>query len=226
METHARTVKLNGTSFAAPKVSGLIVKMLRLDPSLSNQRILDILQNTSDDVLGFDQGSINRLGALAVISEKYAVLRTSRHVFFLIFEALCILALFCVGLLIVVPVPEFLFRVTFPARWESTRIRRIERIMDSDRKRPRDVRYIINCLLPGYARLFESANRALLKIGKPAVKYLARAYPYKPSNEFGDFQTCIHELIEEIGGKEAEEFIRSEREGQDEMVDANSCCHE
>ena len=226
METHARTVKLNGTSFAAPKVSGLIVKMLRLDPSIENRRILDILQNTSDDVLGFEQGCVNRLNALAAISDKYAVLRRVRQVFLLVFEALCIMALFGVALLIVVPVPEFLFRVTFPSRWEIIKIRRIDRIMGGDRRRPGDIRYIINCLFPGYTRLFESADRALLRIGEPAVKYLVRAYPYKPSNEFGDFQTCIYKLIEEIGGKEAEEFIRSERECQDEMCEPDSCSHE
>jgi hypothetical protein len=43
IETHARTVNLNGTSFAAPKVSGVIAKMLRLEPSLDNQQILKSL---------------------------------------------------------------------------------------------------------------------------------------------------------------------------------------
>lgn len=226
METRARLVRLNGTSFAAPKVSGLIVKMLTLDPSLSNRRILDILQNTSDDVLGFEQGSVNRLGALAAISGKYAVLRTAGQVFFLLFEALCVLALICVGLLIVVPVPEFLFRATFPSRWEAIRIGKINRIMDSGRRRPKDIKYVIDCLLPGYARLFDSAHKALLKLGEPAVKYLVRAYPYKPSTEFGDFQTCIREIIEEIGGKQAEEFIRSEQEHRDEMFESESNCQE
>lgn len=226
METHARTVNLNGTSFAAPKVSGLIVKMLRLDSSIENRRILDILQNTSDDVLGFEHGSINSLNALAVVSGKYAVLRRTRQVFFLIFETLCIIALLGVGLLVVIPVPEFLFRVTCSSRWEAGKIRRIDRVMSSDNRRPREIKYIVNCLLPTYTRLFDRANRALLEIGGPAVKYLIRAYPYKSSNEFGDFQTCIYELIEKIGGEEAEEFIRSELESQDEIFEPDSCCHE
>ncbi|UCE49641.1 MAG: S8/S53 family peptidase, partial [Phycisphaerales bacterium] len=51
MEEHCRTVELNGTSFAAPKVSGVIVKMLRLNPSLENHQILEILQDTSNEVL-------------------------------------------------------------------------------------------------------------------------------------------------------------------------------
>jgi subtilisin family serine protease len=34
IETHSRSVELNGTSFAAPKVTGVIVKMLQLYPSL------------------------------------------------------------------------------------------------------------------------------------------------------------------------------------------------
>ena len=223
-ETHARTVNLNGTSFAAPKVSGLIVRMLRLDSTIENRRILDILENTSDDVLGFEQGSVNSLNALAAVSEKYAVLRRARQVFFLIFEGLCIIALFGVGLLIVIPMPEFLFRATFPSRWEAVKIRRIDKIMSSDRRHPRDIKYIVNCLFPGYARLFDRANRALLKIDEPAVEYLIRAYPYKPSNEFGDFQSCIYELIEKIGGEEAEQFIRSERECQDEICEPDSCC--
>ena len=225
-ETHARTVNLNGTSFAAPKVSGLIVKILRHNRSIENRRILDILQDTAGHVVGFEHGSINSLNALAAVSEKYAVLRRARQVFFLTFEALCIIALFGVGLLIVVPVPEFLFRVIFPSRWEAVKIRRIDKIMGSDRKRSRDIKYIINCLFPSYTRLFERANRALLEMDEPAVKYLIRAYPYKPSNEFGDFQTCIYELIEKIGGEEAEEFIRSEREGQDEICESDSCCHD
>ena len=222
IETHARTVKLNGTSFAAPKVSGLIVKILRLDASLENQQILDILQNTSDDVLGFEQGSINRLNALAAISEKYAALRKAKQAFFLILEAVCIIAFVFVGLLIVIPMPEYLFRVLFPSRWMAIKIRRIDKIMGNERKRPRDIRYIINCLFPGYAQLFERANEALLEIGEPAVKHLIRTYPYKPCNEFGDFTTCIYNLIEEIGGKEAEEFLRSEKEIQDAICNPDS----
>jgi hypothetical protein len=217
METHARAVKLNGTSFAAPKVSGLIVKMLRLKPSLENQQIFQIIQNTSDDVFGFEQGSINRLNALAAISEKYAALRKTGQVFLVILEAVCMIAFIFVGLLIVIPMPEFLFRALFPSSWMAIKIRRIDRIMDNETKRPRDIRYIINCLFPGYNRLFERANKALLKIGAPAVKYLIRAYPYKSRNEFGDFMTCIYNLIEKIGGSEAEEFLRSEQESQDDI---------
>ncbi len=207
IETHARTVKLNGTSFAAPKVSGLIVKMLCLEPSLEKQQILEILQDTSYDVLGFEQGSINRVNALAAISEKYAALRKAKQAFFVLLEAVCIIIFVCVGLLIVIPMPEFLFRVLFPSRWTEIKIRRINKIMANDRKRPKDIRYIINCLFPGYAQLFERANKALLTIGEPAVKHLIRAYPYKACNEFGDFTTCIYNLIKEIGGKEAEEFL-------------------
>lgn len=223
IETHSRTVKLNGTSFAAPKVSGLIVKMLRLEPSLENQQILDILQNTSDDVLGFEQGSINRLNALAAISEKYAALRKAKQAFFVILEAVCIIVFVFVGLLVVIPMPEFLFRVLFPSRWMAIKIRRIDKIMGNDRKRHRDIRYIINCLFPGYGQLFERANKALLKISGPTVKHLIRAYPYKACNEFGDFKTCIYNLIEEIGGEEAAEFLQSEQECQDETCEPDSC---
>jgi hypothetical protein len=222
METNTRAVKLNGTSFAAPKVSGLIVKMLQLKPSLENRQILEIIQNTSEDVLGFEHGSINRLNALAAISEKYAVLRKAGQVFIVILEAVSIIAFIFVGLLIVIPMPEFIFRVVLPSRWMAIKIRRIDKIMANDRKRPRDIKYIINCLFPGYSRLFERANKALLEIGEPAVKHLIRAYPYKSCNEFGDFTTCIYSLIEEIGGKEAEEFFRSEQENQDYVFEPDS----
>jgi len=225
-ETHARRVSLNGTSFAAPKVSGLIVRMLRLHSAIENRRILDILQDTSDDVLGFEQGSVNSLNTLAAVSGKYAVLRRARQVFLVIFEGLCIIALFGTGLLIVIPVPEFLFRAALPSRWEAVKITRIERIMAGDKRRPREIKYIINCLFPAYTRLFERARGALLKMGEPAVRYLVRAYPYKPSNEFGDFQSCIYELIERIGGQEAEQFIRSERQRQDDSCEPGSCSHE
>jgi len=222
IETHARTVKLNGTSFAAPKVSGVMVKMLQLEPFLENRQILEILQNTSDAVLGFEQGSMNRLNALSAISEKYAALRKARQAFFVFLEVVCIIALVCVGLLIVIPIPEFLFRVLFPSRWMAIRMRKIDKIMTDDRKRPRNIRYIINCLFPGYVQLFERANKALLEIGEPAVKHLIRAYPYKPCNEFGDFTTCIYNLIDEIGGKEAEEFLQSEQESQSDICGRDS----
>ena len=222
METRARTVVLDGTSFAAPKVSGVIVKMLRLEPSLDKQHILEILQNTSDDVVGFKQGSINRLNALSVINEKYAALRNTRQAFLVLLEAVCFIALVYVGLLIFIPIPEFLFRVLFPSSWMGIKIRKIDKIMISNRKRPRDIRYIINCLFPGYSQLFERANKALLEIGEPAVKHLIGAYPYKPCNEFGDFTTCIYNLIHEIGGREAEEFLRSEQEGQDDICRQDS----
>jgi hypothetical protein len=223
IETHARRVTLNGTSFAAPRVSGLIVKMLRLEPSLENQQILEILQNTANDVVGFEQGSMNRLNALAVISDKYAALKGVRRAFLVVIEAACIMIFVCVGLLVVIPVPELVFRVSFPARWIAVKIRRIDKITASDRKRPRDFRYIINCLFPDYTELFERANKAILEIGEPAVKHLIRAYPYKASNEFGDFKTCIYNLIEEIGGEQAAEFIRSEQESQDEIHETDSC---
>jgi len=212
IETRARTVTLNGTSFAAPKVSGVIVKLLRLDPSLENRQILKILQNTSDDVLGFEHGSLNRLSALSAISDKYAALEKARRVFLVVLQAVCVIVLIGAGLIIIIPVPGFVFRVLFPSRWIALKIRRIDKIMSSDRKRPRDIRYIINCLFPGYSALFERAGRALLEIGEPAVKHLIRAYPYKPRDEFGDFATCIYNLIQEIGGSEAEEFIRAEDE--------------
>jgi hypothetical protein len=217
IETQSRVVKLNGTSFAAPRVSGLIVKMLQLKPSLENRQVLEIIQNTSDNVLGFEQGSINRLNALAAISEKYAALRKAGQVFIVILEAICIIVFLFVGLLIIIPVPEFLFRVVFPSHWMAVKIRKIDRIMGNERKRPRDIRYIINCLFPGYGRLFERAKKALLETGEPAVRHLIRAYPYKSCNEFGDFTTCIYNLIEEIGGREAGEFLRSEKESQDDM---------
>ena len=222
IETHSRAVKLNGTSFAAPKVSGLIVKMLQIKPSLENQQILEIIQNTSDEVLGFEQGSINRLNALAAISEKYAALRKAGQVFLVIIEAICIIAFIFVGLLIVIPMPGFMFRVVFPSTWMAIKIRKIDKIMGNGRKSPRDIRYIINCLFPGYGRLFERANKALLTMGEPAVKHLIRAYPYKSCNEFGDFTTCIYNLIEEIGGREAEEFLRSEQESQDDTLQPDS----
>ena len=222
IETRARTVMLNGTSFAAPKVSGLIVKMLRLEPFLDKQHILEILQNTSDNVIGFKQGSINRLSALSAISEKYAALRKARQAFLLLLKAVCLIVLVFVGLLIVIPIPEFLFRVLFPSRWMGMRIKKIDKIMNGDRKRPRDIRYIINCLFPGYDPLFERANRALLEIGEPAVKYLIRAYPYKPCNEFGDFATCVYNLIDLIGGREAEEFLQSEQERQNDICGRDS----
>jgi|GEM_PF-2024218 len=222
METHSRAVKLNGTSFAAPKVSGLIVKMLQLEPSLEKRQILDILQNTSDEVLGFEQGSINRLNALAAISERYAALRKTRQMFFVTLEVASIVVFVCVGLLIVIPLPEFLFRVLFPSQWTAVKIRKINRIMTLEEKRPRDVRYIINCLFPGYGQLFERAGTALREIGKPAVKHLIRAYPYKARDEFGDFKTCLYSLIEEIGGKEAEAFLQSEQESQDATLDSKT----
>jgi hypothetical protein len=222
IETHARRVKLNGTSFAAPKVSGLIVKMLQLKPSLKNHQILQIIQKTSGDVQGFEQGSINRLNTLAAISGKYAALRKIGQAFLIILEAICIIVFIFVGLLIVIPIPEFLFRVIFPLRWMAIKTRKIDKIMDNHIKRPRDIRYIINCLYPGYTQLFVKANKALLEIGEPAVKYLIQAYPYKPCDEFGDFSTCIYKLIEEIGGREAEEFFRSEQENQDDVFEPDS----
>jgi hypothetical protein len=222
IETSARTVMLNGTSFAAPRVSGVIVKMLRLDPSLDNQRILEILQDTSDDVLGFEHGSLNRLSALSAVSDKYAALKKARRVFLGVLQAVCIIVLIGAGLLIIIPVPGFVFRALFPSRWMAFRIRKIEKIMASSRKRPRDIKYIINCLFPGYSPLFERANKALLEIGKPAVKHLIGAYPYKPCDEFGDFMTCIYNLIHKIGGTEAEEFLRAEHERQNDICGLGS----
>jgi hypothetical protein len=222
METHSRTVELNGTSFAAPKASGVIVKMLQLDPSLENRQMLEILQETSDDVLGFEQGSMNRLNALAAISGKYLILKKTRHTLFVFLQAICILIVVCVGFLLVIPIPEFLFRVLLPGRWMAIRMRKIDKIMSGDTKRRRDIRYIINCLFPGYSQLFERANLALLDIGEPAVTQLIRAYPYKPCNEFGDYATCVHNLIDKIGGKEAEEFLRAEQERQNDICEQES----
>jgi len=216
IETHSRAVALNGTSFAAPKVSGVIVKMLQMNPSFENPQLLEILQTTSDDVLGFEQGAMNRLNALASISGTYSMLKKTRHAFFMGLQVVCMLVVVCAGLLLFAPIPEFLFRVLLPNRWVTLKMRKINRIMATDTRRPRAIRYIIDCLFPGYAQLFERANRALVEIGEPAVPELMRAYPYKPCNEFGDFATCVHDLIGQIGGKEAEAFFRAELERQEE----------
>ena len=90
--------------------------------------------------------------------------------------------------------------------------------MAANTKSPRAIRTIIDCLFPAYAQLFERANRALLEIGEPAVPELMRAYPYKPCNEFGDFATCVHDLIGKIGGREAEAFFQAEQERQEEFA--------
>lgn len=217
METRARTVELNGTSFAAPKVSGVIIKMLRLDPSLENWRILRILQDTSDDVIGFEQGSLNRLNALSAISKQYSVLKKTRNAFLVSLQAICVLVVVCAVFLIVIAALEFSFRVLLPSHWMAVKIRKIDRIMAGDMKRPGQIKYIIDCLYPGYSELFERAGGALLEIGEPAVPQLIRAYPYKPANEFGDFATCVHELIEKIGGTEAEEFLQAEQERQEDL---------
>jgi hypothetical protein len=213
IRTYARTITLNGTSFAAPRVSGLIVKMLRLKPSLETREILAILQATAEDVTGFGQGCINRLNALAAISNKYALVRKVRNAFFVFVEVICIAVLAGIGLLIVIPMPEFLFRVVFPSHWVMTKMRHIDKIMARKRKRARDFRYIIDCLLPGYPLLFSTARQALLTIGEPTVKHLVRAYPYKANDEFGDFKTCVCNLIKEIGGPQATVFLQSEQEG-------------
>ena len=217
IETHSRTVALNGTSFAAPKVSGVIVKMLQLDPSLENPQLLEILQKTSDQVLGFEQGAMNRLSALASISGKYSMLKKTRHTLFIGLQVACVLVLVCAGLLLIIPIPEFLFRVLLPHHWVTIKTRKIDKIMAANTKRPRAIRYIIDCLFPGYSQLFKRANRALLEIGEPAVPELMRAYQYKPCNEFGDFASCVFDLIGEIGGKEAEAFFRAEQERQDDI---------
>jgi hypothetical protein len=217
IETHSRSVELNGTSFAAPKVTGVIVKMLQLCPPLEKRQILEILQDTSDDVLGFEQGSMNRLNALAAISGKYSVLKKTRQLLLILLQAVCVLVIVCAVLLLVIHICEFTFRALLPYRWMTIRIRKIDDIMSRDAKRPRDIRYIINCLFPGYSQLLERANRALLEIGEPAVPELIRAYPYKPCNEFGDFATCVYDLIGEIGGRDADEFFRTEQEHQEDI---------
>jgi hypothetical protein len=208
--TQGRTIALNGTSFAAPRVSGLIVKMLRLQPSLTTDQILEILQTTADDVVGFEHGSVNRLNALAAVSSRYAALRQVVRAFLASLEVACVLVLVSIGLLIVVPLPGFLFRIWFPQHWVARKIRFIDRIMGRERRRPRDIRYLIECLYPGYPPLFQRARQALLDIGAPSVKYLVRAYPYKTQDEFGDFKTCVYDLIQEIGGPEADAFLRAE----------------
>ncbi len=218
IETHSRTVELNGTSFAAPRVSGVIVKMLQLDPSLEPPQILEILQSTSGDVIGFDQGTMNRLNALASISETYSILKKTRHTLFMGLQIVCVLIVLCAGYLLIMPACEFLFRVLLPGPWVTLKMRKINKIMAVSRQSPRATRYLIDCLFPGYPLLFESAQRALLEIGEPAVSELARAYPYKPHNEFGDFATCVHDLIGKIGGKEAEAFFRAEQDRQNGLT--------
>jgi hypothetical protein len=221
METHSRTVTLNGTSFAAPKVSGVIVKMLQMDPSLETAQILEILQKTSDPVLGFEQGAMNRLNALAAINKTYSLLKTARHLFFVGLQVASVGVLVCAGCLLVLPIPGFFFRVLFPNWWVTVRIRRIDRIMAAGKQHSRAVRYIIDCLWPGYTPLFETARRALLAMGEAAVPELVRAYPYKPCNEFGDFATCVRDLIGQIGGEQAQVFLQAEEARESQRTGAS-----
>jgi subtilisin family serine protease len=65
-----------GTSMAAPHVSGLVALMLGVDPTLTPAEVRDILQGTSDDVMtpGFDQetgyGRVNARRALQEVVKQ------------------------------------------------------------------------------------------------------------------------------------------------------------
>jgi hypothetical protein len=58
-------------------------------------------------------------------------------------------------------------------------------------------------------------------MGEAAVPELVRAYPYKPCNEFGDFATCVRDLIGQIGGEQAQVFLQAEEARESQRTGAS-----
>jgi hypothetical protein len=207
-ETSTRKVTVSGTSFAAPRVTGLIVKMLQLKPSLSNREVLENIQKTSKRVIGFKNGSINSIDALAEVSRKYAILKATKN-------GLIMLTYMC-GIVIAVALVAYfisriailIFRLIFPEWWMKIMIRKINTIM-ANRQGARDINFIIYCMHPNYERLCDTAQNALVRIGCPAVKYLSIKYHYATNNDFVDFKKPILTTIIKIGGLEADRFLES-----------------
>ncbi len=208
LERYSRTVDIHGTSFSAPRVAGVAAALLQIRPELSGTDILQILQETANPVTGFENGSLNALDALAAISPRHYALRNIRNIALGIAKIIGIGVIAAVILLILLPIEEFAFRQLFPYRWRSIKIRKIEKIREKQQKSPRQIRYIVDCLLSRDEHIFDKAHNALLEIGVPAVKYLIESWHYNAANEFNDYKTPLYELIKEIGGQRSENFLR------------------
>jgi len=201
-ETDIQEATFSGTSFAAPRISGLIVKMLNFKPSLSNKEVIEIIQRTSDPVMGFKTGRMNKMNALAEVSEKYAFIKKAKNAFCTLLKITGLMAFAFMLFFIFARIWMIFLRELKPQSWINIKIKKINRITTKKRQGRRDIMFIADYLHPEYQNLFDVAKNALLSIGEPAVKHLIIAYHYSGYNK-----TQIKNIISTIGGEEARIFL-------------------
>jgi len=210
-ERKSRRVVLTGTSFAAPRVTSLIIRLIRADPDIKRDEIIRLIQRSSKPIMASEVGSIDPPKTLAQISRRYKVLYMFRKYGVLIMTSLFFAVVFAVVAVIfdtiLVQITTEAVRILFPGWWSAGRIRKIQKITAKMSYTPRQIRYLIDCLRPAYPELMQKAEQALLSIGQPAVKHLVNRYDYAVCNEFRDSKTPIENTLAKIGGSQANKFL-------------------
>jgi hypothetical protein len=207
LERLRERLTLHGTSFSAPRVTRVIVKMLEEKPGLNKEEIVHILQRTSTQ-LSFSNcngGRVNRLKALSEISVKYRSLSRLRNWSII---AIASLSSIVVGGLFAFPLLlflAFLFRLSLPGVWLHLKKRGIQKVMNNKEKSDKDIKYLVKCLIAQDKDLEQVARRALLDICIVSSQYRRRvrsslesAYLYAKVNEFINEKVPIRSLLWEI----------------------------
>lgn len=203
---------LHGTSFSAPRVTSIIVEMLKQKPELSKDEIVDILQRASTELLysKCKGGRVNRLKALAEISDNYRRLYRIRNWGLIVIATIStvIVGGFLASLLLVFvlsPALTFLFRLFLPGLWLYIKKKEVQKVMNKKEKNNKDIRFVIKCLIAQDSELEQIAKKALLDICKVSVLYRLRVcdilksvYHHAKINEFVDERTPIKFLLAEI----------------------------
>lgn len=208
LERSTEKLTLHGTSFSAPRVAGIVVRMLEEAPNLKKDEIVDILQRTSTKLSGSRSkgGRVDGLKALAEVSDDYKTLYNFKK---WIVTASIILSCLVLGGIsysfLLGPVLLFIFKLFLPGLWFCLKKTGIRRVMTKKRQSNKDIKFLIKCLIAQDDELEEIAAKALLGICNKSISYNQHIYEelnlalcYARRNEFVDEISPINHLLSRI----------------------------
>ncbi len=212
LEQSTEKLTLHGTSFSAPRVTSIVVKMLKEKPGLSKDEIVDILQRTSIKIpySKCKGGRLNGLKALAEVSDRYRGLYRFENwsLFTLATISTIVIAgflAFSLFVFVLLPFSTFLFRLFMPEVWLYLKKKGIQKVMGKKEKSDKGIRLIVKCLIAQDCDLEEIAKKALLDICeispsecRGVQENLRFIYRRAKVNDFINEKTPISSLLAEI----------------------------
>lgn len=173
MQQTTETVILHGTSFSAPRVSSIVVDMLKIKPSLTKDEIVEILQKSAAKV-NYSRcagGKVNRLAALAQISAKHKTMLNIKNIFMITITVLsglliAALALYFGIFFIIIPFSMYVFRLFLPGTYTRIQKHRLKKMMSENPNTVDEIKKIVKILICQDEDVEEAAKENLISLSK------------------------------------------------------------